>query len=322
MKTSFRTQYGPPSVLSIREMPIPEPKAGELCVRVRAATVNRTDCGVLFGEPYLFRFFVGWPKPRKAATGTDFAGEVVALGSGVTRFAVGDRVMGFDDNNLGSHAEYLCLSAQNALIHIPEGVSFEHAAASIEGAHYARNFISKVTVKAGDKVLVYGATGAIGSAAVALLYHAGVRVTAVCPEAHFAAVKKLGAERTVDFAGGRWLSELKGEQFAHVFDAVGKQTFAVCRPFLANTGAYISSELGPGGQNITYSLLAPLMWGPKVRFPLPMGIPESLELVAGLLAEGKYTPLIDRRFALEEIVKAFEYVSSGQKIGNVLLIPS
>jgi NADPH:quinone reductase-like Zn-dependent oxidoreductase len=319
MKSTYRTCYGPPDVLSVREVPTPEPGPGEILVRVRAATVNRTDCGVLWGAPYIFRFFVGWPRPRFAATGTDFAGEVVALGEGTSRFALGDRLMGFNDEGLGTHAEYVCLSERRAIAKIPEGVSDENAAASMEGAHYARNFIKAVPLRPGDAVLVNGATGAIGSAAIPLLRHAGANVTAVCAEAHRSAVEALGAERTLDYTHAPFVEQLRGETFAYVFDAVGKSTFAECRPLLQKGGAYLSSELGPWGQNPLFAAVAPLMRGPKVRFPLPTDIPRSLDLVTALLAEGKYEPLIDRRYSLDDVKEAFTYVASGQKIGNVLL---
>ena len=319
MKTAFRTAYGPPDVLTVREILVPEPRNGEILVRVHAATVNRTDCGALWGRPYIFRFFVGWPRPRVPATGTDFAGEVVATGPGVTRFKTGDRVMGFNDQNLGSHAQYLCLSEREAIVPIPDGVSYEVAAASMEGAHYARNFIDAVPLKPGDSVLVNGATGAIGSAAVVLLKNAGARVTAVCAEPHRAAVAALGADRTLDYTKVPFTEQLRGETFAFVFDAVGKSSFGACRPLLDESGVYLSSELGPRNENPFLALVAPLMRGPKVKFPIPRNIARSLALVAPLLANGTYKPLIDRRYALDDIREAFTYVDSGQKIGNVLL---
>lgn len=319
MKTAYRTEYGSPEVLSIREVPTPEPRSDEVVVRVRAATVNRTDCGALWGSPYVFRFFVGWPRPREVATGTDFAGDVVATGSDVTRFAVGDRVMGFDDNNLGSHAQYLCLSEQRAMVAIPAGIAYEDAAASMEGAHYARNAIRAVALRPGDAVLVNGATGAIGSAAIPLLKHAGVHVTAVCAADHHRAIMARGADRVIDYTARPFVEQLRGETFAFVFDAVGKSTFGACRPLLSPAGVYISSELGPWGQNPIFALLSPLMRGPKVRFPVPTDVPGTLALVTELLASGKLHPLIDRRYPLDALRDAFSYVASGQKIGNVVV---
>lgn len=319
MQSAFRRGYGPPNVLDVRELPTPVPGPGQILVRVRAATVNRTDCGALLGAPYIYRFFVGWPQPRAVATGTDFAGEIAAMGSGVTRFSVGERVMGFDDNNLGSHAEYLLVSDQCPMAQIPDGIPFDVAAASMEGAHYARTFMTGVPLEAGQQVLVYGATGAIGSAVVQLLHARGVHVTAVCAAEHHAAIRERGAERVYEYRKGEWLTALAGERFAVVLDAVGKSTFGVCRQLLEPRGLYLSSELGPGAQNVWYALAAPLMRGQKVRFPIPKDIPRTLEAVVPLLAAGKFRPLIDRHYPLADLRAAFEYAASGQKVGNVVL---
>jgi len=319
MQTAYRTAYGPPEVLSVREVPVPEPGPGEILVRVHAATVNRTDCGALSGKPYVFRFFVGWPRPREVATGTDFAGEVVATGAGVTRFSAGDRVMGFHDHNLGSHAQYLRVSERRAIARVPAGVSFETAAASMEGAHYARNFIDRFRVKPGDRVLVNGATGAIGSASVTLLKHAGARVTGVCAGPHRDAIAALGADRTIDYTRAPFTEQLRGETFAFILDTVGNSRFSACRPLLGEEGIYASSELGPRGENVFLALSAPAMRGPKVKFPIPTEIGRTLDLVVPMLAQGTFTPLIDRRYVLADIQEAFTYVASGQKLGNVIL---
>ncbi len=319
MKTTYRVGYGTPDVLSVRDVPVPEPGLGEVLVRVQAATVNRTDCGLLSGRPYVVRLYSGWPRPRYTATGTDFAGEVVATGSGEARFAVGDRVMGFDDAGLASHAEFVILTSRHAAALVPDGVGFDVAVASMEGVHYARNFMNKVPLKPGDAVLVYGATGAIGSAAVALLKEAGAVVTAVCPAEHHATIAALGAQHLLDYRDPGWLKGLGNASFDYVIDAVGKRTLGAFRLILKRNGAYISSELGPWGQNVLFALAAPVMPGPKVRFPLPTGIATTLNLLVPLLSQGRYTPLIDRRYRLDEVREAFEYVMSGQKVGNVLL---
>lgn len=322
MRSTYRSAYGPPDVLDVREFPVPHPGPGEVLVRVHAATVSRTDSGVLRGAPYVLRFMAGWPRPRRNTTGTDFAREVVAVGDGAARFEVGDRVMGFNDVGIGSHAEYLILTARDAATRVPAGVDLGVAAASMEGAHYARNFINKVPLKAGDSVLVYGATGAIGSAAVALLEETGAVVTAVCQKRHHAAVEALGAETLLDHTEPDWMSRLGERSFDYVFDAVGKLTLMAFRPVIKATGAYVSSELGPWSQNLFYAMAAPVMRGPKVRFPFPSDIQKTLDLLCPLLESGRYTPLIDRRYDLDHVHEAFEYVESGQKIGNVLLMPT
>lgn len=319
MKTTYRTRYGPPSILEVRDEPVPEPGPGELRVRVHAATVSRTDCALLEGRPYVLRFVVGWPRPRRTATGTDFAGVVEAVGPGATRFEVGERVMGFNDGGLASHAEYLVLGPRQAATRVPEGVPFGAAAASMEGAHYARNFMNKVPLAAGDDVLVYGATGAIGSAAVALLHDAGAVVTAVCQGRHHATVLGLGADRVLDYETPGWLDELGVGSFRYVFDAVGKLTRGAFLRVLRPDGFYVSSEPGLWSQNLIFAAAAPVMRGPKVRFPLPTDVPATLELVSRLLAEGAYAPLVDRHYALDDVREAFEYADSGRKVGNVVL---
>src|ERR1035437_6745985 len=161
MKASIYTQYGSPLVLKIKEVEKPSPKENEVLVKVYAATVNLTDCGMLRAKPFIMRFFTGLLKPNKQILGTDFAGIIEAIGSNVSLLKVGDKVFGFDDRGVQSHAEYITISEENALTTIPLNMNFDEAAASIEGAHYAYNFINKVDIKIGDKVLVNGATGAI-----------------------------------------------------------------------------------------------------------------------------------------------------------------
>ncbi len=317
MRTVYRDRYGPPEVLRVTDVDAPEPGAREVLVRVHAATVNRTDCAALWGKPFVYRFFVGFPRPTRRATGTDFAGEVIALGQGVTGFRVGDRVWGFDDHGAGSHAELMTLGEDRPIGKMPAGISYEQAAASLEGAHYAINFINKVRLKPGQRVLVNGATGAIGSAAVQLLKVEGVHVTAVCGPDHVERVAALGADRVIDYVSQDFTKEAM--QYDFVFDAVGKNTFGRSKSVLSPRGIYISSELGPWWQNLPLALVTPLSGGRKVIFPVPVNVNATLTLMARLLEEGKFKPLIDRRYPLDRIREAFDYVASGQKIGNVML---
>lgn len=319
MRSAWRDRYGGTEVLAVREVEPPLPGPDGCVVRVQAATVNRTDCAALAGTPYVYRFFVGWPRPRRAATGTDFAGEVVAVGPGAA-WAVGDRVMGFDDGGVGSHAEQTWVGPRTAVAPIPDGVDFETAVAALEGMHYARNFVDPVPLAAGDHVLVYGASGAIGSALVPLLRDRGVAVTTVCGPDALERVASLGADRVVDYTAAPITEQLRGSKFAHVFDAVGKSTVAACAPLLAPGGCYLSSELGPWGQNAVYAALGPLKPGARVRFPVPSDVPRSLALAGRLLASG-LRPLVDRRYPLDGLAEAFTYVASGRKVGSVLLLP-
>lgn len=317
MKAAIRRKYGPPEVLRVETLDRPVPKDHEILVKVHAATVNRTDCANLQAKPFVMRFTIGLFKPRQPVTGTDFAGEVEAVGSKVNRFKAGDRVFGFDDAGLGSHAGYLTLPEDQAIGLIPEGMSFEQAAAGIEGAHYAINFLNKVTVREGDLVMVNGGSGAIGSALLQLAKAQGARVSTTCRKEHIERIVNLGAEEAIDYTREDFTRS--GKHYDFVFDAVGKSTFGKCKPILKPGGTYISSELGPGGQNLFFTLTTRFSGGKKVVFPFPTGRQASIDLVRNRFEEGKYTPLIDRTYALEDIADAFRYVLSGQKVGNVVI---
>ncbi|TDB66886.1 NAD(P)-dependent alcohol dehydrogenase [Arundinibacter roseus] len=318
MKAIVYTSYGPPEVLSIQEIEKPIPGPTQVLIRVEAATVNRTDCALLLAKPFIMRFFSGFFNPNKTTPGTDFAGTVHAIGTQVTRFEVGDRVLGFDDSGLCSHAEFLTLSEEKAMVKIPEGIRFVQAAASAEGVHYAHNFINKIPLKKGQKVLVNGATGAIGSAVVQLLKHAGANVIAVCDTSNIDRVKGLGADVVLDYTQQDF-TQIDIGTYDFVLDAVGKSSFRKCKQLLKVGGAYISSELGQGAENFFYALFTPFFSSKKVVFPIPSNIQASLDLASKLLATGELKPLIDRIYQPEEIAKAYTYVLSGQKIGNVLI---
>ena len=317
MQAAIRSQYGPPGVLTVETVETPAPKDHEILVRVFAATVNRTDCALLGASPFIMRFVAGLFRPKLRITGTDFAGRVEAVGKNVTAFKPGDKVWGFDDIGLSSHAQYLTIPGNKAVLLMPENVSFEAAAASAEGAHYAINFVNKVTIKSGQKVLVNGATGAIGSALVQILKHLGAHVTAVCDTKNLELVRSIGADEVLDYTKADFTQHDATYDF--IFDAVGKSTFGRCRPLLNRRGIYISSELGPWSQNLFLALFTPLMSGKKVVFPLPVDIPKSLSFIKDLTEKGRFKPLIDRVYPLENIREAYEYVAGGQKTGNVVL---
>jgi NADPH:quinone reductase-like Zn-dependent oxidoreductase len=317
MKAAVRYTYGSIDTIQVLDIPIPEPKPDEIRVKVLATTVNRTDIGVLTGKPYLMRAFAGFPKPRFEVTGTDFAGEVDKVGERVTNFKVGDRVWGFDDNGAGTHGEYVCYSSKGALLPIPDGIDFIRIVACAEAAHYAFNFLKKVELKTGNHVLVIGGTGAIGSAAIQLLKSQGITVTAVCHEINVDRVKALGADRVIALEKENFTKEKIEYDF--VFDAVGKSRFSVCKPILKPKGVYISSELGPNWENIKLALTTPLLGGKKVVFPLPTDILESMKAIQHLVKQGKFKPLTDTSFNINQIKEAFHHVASGQKIGNVIL---
>ena len=319
MRAIIRTQYGAPEVLQLQEIAQPMPKDQEVLIKVYATTVNRTDCAVVSGKPFIMRFFTGLFKPKLLTPGTDFAGVIEAIGKDVKQFKIGDRVWGFDDNGLGSQAEYMTLREDKAMIRIPDNITYQEAAASAEAAHYAYNFINKVNINPGDKVMLHGATGAIGSAALQFLKNMGATVTATCRGQHIELIKSLGADKVIDYEQEDFTKDK--EQYHFVFDAVGKSTFSKCKPLLYPGGVYISSELGPGAQNPFLALITPLLGGKKVKFPIPLDIKGSLQFIKNLLEQGKFKPLIDHEhpYQLENITAAYHYVASEQKVGNVVL---
>jgi NADPH:quinone reductase-like Zn-dependent oxidoreductase len=317
MLAIYRSHYAPPETIEIRELPMPEIKPDEVLVRVHCTTVNRTDAGVLLGKPFVFRFFTGLFKPRYHTLGTDFAGEVVQIGASVTGYKVGDRVFGFFDHGLPSQAEYMAISVQKPMRPIPEGITYHDAVASLEGAHYAINFINKLALKPGEKVLVYGGTGAIGSAAFQILAYMGMQVTVVCSGEHVQKLKALGAQRVLDYRSTDFTQ--LNEQFHYVFDAVGKLSFGYCKPLLYAGGVYVSSELGPRAENIPFALIGLMHKEKRVVFPIPDNIKASIEYMIPLLKSGAFKPLIERTYPLAEAQAAYRHMLSGQKVGNLIL---
>ncbi len=318
MKAAIRTVYGPPQAITLAELPIPEPKGREVLIRVHATTVNRTDCANLTGRPFVMHLVLGIRKPRTARIGTDFAGEVTAVGASVTKYRVGDRVCGFRDTGLGAHAEWLAMDENGPLISIPGDISYAHATASLEGAHYAYSFLRRARVNPGRRVLINGATGAIGSALLQFTVEQGAHVTATAKAEHAALIRELGAREVIDYETEDFTHTT--ERYDFVFDAVGKSTFGRCRPLLRDKGVYISSEAGPYLQHIFYALTTPLRPGKLVRFPVPYGYTESFPFIRRHLEAGTFRPLLDdRSFTLSEIADAYRYVMTGQKRGNVIL---
>ncbi|MBW8738837.1 MAG: NAD(P)-dependent alcohol dehydrogenase [Streptomyces turgidiscabies] len=317
MKAAVHNRYGPPDVVRIAEVDKPSVGERDVLVRVHATTVNRTDCAYRAAKPFFMRLLTGLTRPRRTVLGTEYAGVVEAVGSGVASFSVGDRVFGYNEGAFGTHAEYLSVPHDGPIATMPTGVTFEEAAPGTEGAHYALAFLTKAGSRAGHDVLVYGATGGIGSAAVQLLKQRGATVTAVCGPDHLDLVKGLGADRVVDYTAQDFTRD--EQSYDAVFDAVGKSTFGQCKRLLKPGGVYLSSELGPGCQNLLLPLVTPLFRGRKVKFPIPTQNQEMVRSFRDLMEAGEFRPVVDRRYPLEEIADAYRYVETGQKTGNVVI---
>jgi NADPH:quinone reductase-like Zn-dependent oxidoreductase len=317
MKAVVRKKYGPPDVLSIQEVSNPVPRDHEVLIRVHATTVNRTDCAVVSGKPWIMRLIFGIFSPAPIP-GTDFAGVVESVGKSVRSLKVGDRVFGFDDGGAScSHAAMMTFHERKGIALIPEGLIYEQAAACAEGAHYARNVINKVNLKPGQKVLINGATGAIGSALLQFTKYLGVYTTAVCDTKNIELVTSLGADKVIDYLKEDFTRD--EEKYDYVFDAVGKSTFGKCKHLLLPRGVYISSELGPWIQNPLLALITAFAGSRKVKFPFPYDVRESLRFVSDLVRQGKFTPVIDREYPMSQIKEAYAYVANGVKTGNVII---
>ena len=317
MKAIVYTKYGPPEVAHLMEVANPKPKDNEVLIKVYASTVNRTDSGFRSAEYFISRFWSGLLRPKYQILGCEFAGIIEEIGKCVKEFKKGDKVFGFNDKSFGGHGEYLTIAETNALTTMPEDISFDTAAALTEGAHYALVDIRAAKIESGQNVLVYGASGAIGSAAVQLLKHFGAIVTAVCNTKNLELVKSLGADTVIDYQTQDFTKTEK--KFNFIFDAVGKSSFGQCKPLLTEKGIYISTELGKNGENILFALTTPLWGGKKLLFPIPSITKKDVLFLKELVQKGEYKPVIDRQYKLDEIVEAYKYVESGQKTGNVVI---
>jgi NADPH:quinone reductase-like Zn-dependent oxidoreductase len=311
------TRYGPPEVVRLEEVPKPEPGPGELLIRVRATTVNRTDCGVRQADPFIARLFTGLVRPRHTILGNEFSGEVEAVGRDVSSFAAGDAVFGLCLDESGAHAEYIRMPEQGALARKPAGVSHKQAAASCDGASLALKGLRRAGVERGQKVLVNGASGAIGSAAVQLAKHFGTEVTAVCGTENLELARSLGADRVIDFEREDFTRD--DRRYEIVFDAVGKSSFRRCRRLLEPHGVFLFTDLGFLWHAPLLVLATRFVGTRRVVIPIQRPDRQDILFLRDLIEQGTFTAVIDRSYPLEEIVDAYRYVETGQKVGNVVI---
>jgi NADPH:quinone reductase-like Zn-dependent oxidoreductase len=315
MKAVVYEKYGPPAVLRLEEVERPVPEANEVLVRVRATTVNRTDTGLRSAEFFPSRFFTGLLRPKNKILGMEFAGEVEAVGAAVSEFRVGDHVFGGTGH--GAWAEYISVKDGAPLAHKPAGMSFEEAAAVFDGASLALVCLEKGGPLEGKSVLVYGASGSVGTAAVQLARHFGAHVTAVCSTKNVELVRSLGADEVIDYTQADFTTN--GKRYDVIFDSVGKHSFRRSMRSLKPGGTFIETDLG-FMMHVPLLLLATRWIGSK---KLRMGIArykkEDLLLFKELIEAGKYRAVIDRTYPLEDVVEAVRYVETEQKTGNVVL---
>jgi NADPH:quinone reductase-like Zn-dependent oxidoreductase len=317
MKAAVYKQYGSPEVLKIMDIDKPSPKPNEVLIKVYASTVNRTDTGFRSAIYVISRLFSGLFKPKLQVLGSEFSGIIEEVGTEVTLFSVGQKVFGFNDATFGAYAEYLVLNEKSTMATVPNNIDLHEAAAILEGSHYALCDIKAAKVRAGQKILVNGATGAIGSSAIQILKSMGTEITAVCATQYQELAKNLGAHKVIDYMKEDFTKI--NEEFDLVFDAVGKSSFSKCKPILKKDGIYISTELGKNSANIFLALFTPWFSNKKVLFPLPTINMEDVNYIKKLVENNEFKPVIDRTYKLDQVVEAHTYVDSGQKIGNVIL---
>jgi NADPH:quinone reductase-like Zn-dependent oxidoreductase len=320
MRAVVYERYGPPDVLRFQDVPRPVPGEQDVLIQTHATTVSSGDwrmrsLEVPAGFGLVLRLMAGLRRPRQPILGTEVAGSVAAVGSGVRRFQVGDAVVAFSDLAMGCHAEYCCLPEDGAIAAKPPNLSFERAAALSFGGTTALHFLRRAGLQRGERLLVNGASGAVGTAVIQLAVHAGAEVTAVCGPTNQDLVRALGAARVIDHTTTDF-SQL-GESFDVILDAVGNAPLSRCRPCLA-----------PGGRlllvvsSLPALLLAPVrsrLSGRRLVAGPASGSAEDLATLASLAEKGVFEPVIDRVYPFEQIVAAHRHVDAGHKRGNVVV---
>jgi NADPH:quinone reductase-like Zn-dependent oxidoreductase len=328
MRAVVHDLYGPPDVLRLEEVEQPVPKDDEVLVRIHATTVTRTDCAIRGGGDVVTRlgysyFTTGSPfkallRPGTKILGTELAGEVAAAGAAVREFAVADRVFGVNAGRFGAHAEFVCMRERAPLARMPAGMTFEEAAAICDGAILALGCLRRAGLRKGQRILVYGASGSIGTAGVQLARSFDVHVTAVCNTKNVETVRSLGADEVVDYTQEDFTKN--GETYDVILDAVGKQSFRRCSGSLKRGGIYLATD---GWQHMFWAVWTSRVGDRRVMFDIPPRYwKKDVLFLKELIEAGRYRAVIDRRYPLEDVVEATRYVETQQKTGNVVLTVS
>ena len=314
MRAIVHDRYGPPEVLRLEDVERPIPKDDEVLVKVMATTVTRTDTGLRSAEVPISRFVTGLRRPKQTILGLELAGVIEEVGAAVTEFEVGDEVFGV---RTGAHAEYVCVREKGVLAHKPRTMTFEEAAAVCDGAALALACLRKAGGLEGRSIVVYGASGSVGTAAVQLAKNLGANVTAVCNTKNVELVRSLGAEEVVDYLQEDFTKN--GRTYDVIFDAVGKHSFRRSRRALRPGGTFLETDLGFMWHVPVLALLTRWIGSKKVRLGITKYSKDDVLLLKELVEAGRYRAVIDRTYALDEVVVATRYVETGQKTGNVVL---
>jgi NADPH:quinone reductase-like Zn-dependent oxidoreductase len=308
-------RYGPPEVLHLAEVPKPVAVDDEVLVKVHATTVTRTDTGLRSAEYFISRFVTGILRPKNKILGFEFSGVVEAIGPAVTEFKVGDQVFGARE--YGAWAEFTSIKESASLAGKPAAITFEEAAAVTDGMELALACLRKAGPLEGRSILIYGASGSIGTAAVQLARHFGAEVTAVCATKNVELVRSLGADEVIDYTKEDF--SRNGKRYDIIFDSVGKHSFRRSRRSLKRSGTFIETDLGYMWHVPLLLLLTRWIGDKKVKMGIPHYTKEDVRFLKELLEAGEYRAVIDRTYPLEDVIEAVKYVETGQKTGNVVL---
>lgn len=319
MKAIICTEYGSPEVMQLKEVEKPTPKENEVLIRIYATTVTSADVRIRKSDPFPVRFFYGFKRPKKnTILGSELAGEIEAIGKNVKQFRPGDQVFAGAGTSLGANAEYICLPEAAAVTIKPTNMAYEEAAAIPFGATTSLVFLrNKGNIQNGQKVLIYGASGALGTAAVQLAKSFGTEVTGVCSTANLELVKSLGADEVIDYTKEDFTTS--GKTYDIVFDTTGKSPFSGCLKSLKQNGIYLRAV------HITLSPVIRGLWtsmtsNKKVIGGVAIERKEDLIFLKELIEAGKMKSVVDRRYLLEQTAEAHRYVEQGHKKGNVVIV--
>lgn len=314
MKAAVCAAYGAPEVLQIKTIAKPSPKDHEVLVKIHATSATSGDCRLRKADPFAVRFFFGLFKPRKPVLGGVFSGEIEAVGKNVQRFKVGDAVFG-STLDFGTYAEYICLSETGGLAIKPDSITHTEAAALPFGGITALHFLQKAQPQPGQKVLIYGASGAVGTAAVQMAKHFGAEVTGVCSTANVEMVKALGADKVIDYTQTDFSST--GEQYDLIYETVNKAPVSACNAALKPDGTLILGAAMPSAMLRG----AWLSWTSrkKVIFGVALETPALVNALQQMAEAGQLKAVVDKTYPLEQIAAAHEYVEQGHKKGNVVI---
>ena len=315
MKAIACTKYGGPEVLQLKEVEKPSPKNNEILIKIQATAVSSGDVRLRKADPFLIRLIFGLRSPRQPILGFVLAGVVESVGKEVKRFKVGDQVYGTTGMSFGAYAEYKCLPEDGVVALKPSNMTYEEAAAIPFGGNTALYFLKKANIQPGQKVLVYGASGAIGTYAVQLAKYYGAHVTGVCSATNAEMVKSLGADKVIDYTKEDFTKS--DERYDFVFDVVGKTTFSQCKGLLKQKGIYLENMLEL--KDILKMIWTSIIGGKKIKGGVSKESVENLNFFLKLIESGELKPVIDRSYPLEQTAAAFRYVEQGHKKGNVII---